>query len=94
MQSLDQALEGLTLLMRFDVIGLVALGMVLGVVVGALPGLTAVMAVAVLMPISFFIEPLLSIPFLLAITKGAIFGASTTNTSTTDTATTARLPTP
>ena len=76
MLSLDQALEGVTLLMRFDVMGLMALGMVLGVAVGALPGLTAAMAVAVLLPIAFFIEPLLSIPFLLAITKGAIFGGS------------------
>lgn len=76
MPAVDQVLEGLTLLMRFDVIGIIALGMVLGVVVGALPGLTAAMAVAVLLPIAFFIEPLLSIPFLLAITKGAIFGGS------------------
>ena len=70
----EQIGEGFLLCLRWDVMGMLALGMVLGVVVGALPGLTAAMAVAVLMPISFFIDPLLSIPFLLAITKGAIFG--------------------
>jgi putative tricarboxylic transport membrane protein len=72
----DQIANGFLLCLRLDVIGMLALGMILGVVVGALPGLTAAMAVAVLMPISFFIDPLLSIPFLLAITKGAIFGGS------------------
>jgi putative tricarboxylic transport membrane protein len=72
----DQMANGFLLCLRLDVIAMLALGMILGVVVGALPGLTAAMAVAVLMPISFFIDPLLSIPFLLAITKGAIFGGS------------------
>lgn len=72
----SQIADGFLLCLRADVIGMLAFGMVLGVVVGALPGLTAAMAVAVLMPISFFIDPLLSIPFLLAITKGAIYGGS------------------
>lgn len=76
MLAVDQAMEGLSLLLRADVIAMLAVGMVLGVIVGALPGLTAAMAVAVLLPISFFIDPILSIPFLLAITKGAIFGGS------------------
>ena len=62
--------------MRPDVISILVFGMVLGIVIGALPGLTAAMAVSVLLPIAFFVEPILSIPFLLAITKGAIFGGS------------------
>lgn len=68
--------SGFMLALRPDVIALLAVGIVLGVIVGALPGLTAAMAVAVLLPITFFIDPLLSIPFLLALTKGAIFGGS------------------
>ena len=72
----DQIIQGILLCMRPDVIAIMAFGMVLGIVIGALPGLTAAMAVSVLLPISFFVEPILSIPFLLAITKGAIFGGS------------------
>ena len=68
--------EGLLLSLRFDVLAVLVIGMLLGIVVGGLPGLTAAMAVAVLLPISFFVEPVLGIPFLLAITKGAIFGGS------------------
>ena len=73
---LAQLGEGLLLSLRFDVLSVLVIGMSLGIVVGGLPGLTAAMAVAVLLPISFFVEPLLGIPFLLAITKGAIFGGS------------------
>jgi putative tricarboxylic transport membrane protein len=72
----DHLVAGLLLSLRLDVIAMLAVGIILGIIVGALPGLTAAMAVAVLLPISFFIDPLLSIPFLLAITKGAIYGGS------------------
>lgn len=51
-------------------------GLVAGVVVGALPGLTATMAVAVLAPFTFFMETLIGIPFLLAAYKGAIYAGS------------------
>jgi putative tricarboxylic transport membrane protein len=73
---IEQLVEGLLLSLRPDVIGVLIVGATLGVVIGALPGLTAAMAVAVLLPIAFFVEPVLGIPFLLAITKGAIFGGS------------------
>ncbi|MGH7263723.1 MAG: tripartite tricarboxylate transporter permease [Candidatus Rokuibacteriota bacterium] len=52
------------------------IGLVAGVVVGALPGLTATMAVAVLSPFTFFMRPEIGIPFLLAVFKAAIYGGS------------------
>ena len=33
-------------------------------------------ALAILLPLSFFVDPLVGIPFLLAVTKGGIFGGS------------------
>ncbi|MEM1344262.1 MAG: tripartite tricarboxylate transporter permease [Pseudomonadota bacterium] len=51
-------------------------GLAAGIVVGALPGLTATMAVAVLAPFTFFMEATIGIPFLLGIYKGAIYGGS------------------
>jgi putative tricarboxylic transport membrane protein len=72
----DPLWQGLLLSLRPDVLGVMTVGVALGIVVGALPGLTAAMAVAVLLPVAFFVEPILGIPFLLAITKGAIFGGS------------------
>lgn len=53
-----------------------AVGLLAGIIVGALPGLTATMAVAVLAPFTFFMNPGIGIPFLLGVYKGAIYGGS------------------
>lgn len=68
--------EAALMLMRFDVILMISAGMVLGMLVGALPGFTTVMAMAIVLPISFFLEPILGIPFLIGVYKGGIFGGS------------------
>jgi len=44
--------------------------------VGALPGFTTVMAMAILLPVSFFLDPLVGIPFLIGVYKGGIYGGS------------------
>lgn len=51
-------------------------GVALGLVVGAIPGLTATTAVTVLLPIAFFLPAHVGIPFLIAITKGAFFAGA------------------
>jgi putative tricarboxylic transport membrane protein len=51
-------------------------GLVAGIVVGAIPGLTATMAVAILSPFTFFMRPEVGIPFLLAVFKAAIYAGS------------------
>lgn len=51
-------------------------GLAGGILIGALPGLTATMAVAVLAPFTFFMDATIGIPFLLGIYKGAIYGGS------------------
>ena len=59
----ESFLEGLPMVLRWDTFGMVGLGLILGMIVGALPGFTTIMAMAVLLPISFFLDPLLGIPF-------------------------------
>ncbi len=60
---LDLVSEAALMLMRLDVMLMIAAGMCLGILVGALPGFTTVMAMAIVLPISFFLEPILGIPF-------------------------------
>jgi putative tricarboxylic transport membrane protein len=67
-------LAGIMMIFRIDLLGFIILGVILGIVVGAIPGLTATMAIAILLPFSFFLPPLVGIPFLVAISKGAMFG--------------------
>ena len=67
---------GLEMILRLDTLAMTAAGLVLGIFVGALPGFTTVMAMAVLLPISFFLDPLVGIPFLIGVYKGGIYGGS------------------
>jgi putative tricarboxylic transport membrane protein len=47
-----------------------------GVIVGALPGLTAAAAIAMLLPITFYLDPLSALAFLYVIGKSGRFGGS------------------
>ncbi|MBT4937923.1 MAG: C4-dicarboxylate ABC transporter permease, partial [Rhodospirillaceae bacterium] len=58
-------LEGVGLAFRLDTMIYMSGGLFLGMFVGALPGFTTLMAMAILLPLSFFVEPLIGIPFLL-----------------------------
>jgi putative tricarboxylic transport membrane protein len=54
------------------------LGTAAGILVGAVPGLTATMAVAVLLPLTFGFDPVGGMLFLLGIYAGGIYGGSIT----------------
>lgn len=69
-------MESLDLLLRADTLLMTAGGLLLGIFVGALPGFSTVMAMAILLPISFFLDPMVGIPFLVGIYKGGIYGGS------------------
>ncbi|KIT17576.1 tripartite tricarboxylate transporter permease [Jannaschia aquimarina] len=68
--------SGLEMVLRPDTVAMTAAGLLLGIAVGSLPGFTTVMAMAVLLPISFFLDPLVGIPFLIGVYKGGIYGGS------------------
>jgi putative tricarboxylic transport membrane protein len=53
-------------------------GMAIGIVFGALPGLTATMGVALFLPITFGMDPITGMLFLLGIYCGGIYGGSIT----------------
>ncbi len=62
--------------LRVDTFIMASVGLFAGMLIGALPGFTTLMAMAILLPVSFFLDPLVGIPFLLGIYKGGIFGGS------------------
>ena len=51
-------------------------GVVAGTVIGSIPGLTATMALAILVPITFSMEPASALILLGAIYTGAIYGGA------------------
>ncbi|MBT7855756.1 MAG: hypothetical protein HN720_02405 [Nitrospinaceae bacterium] len=68
---LDAFIEGFFLLFRIDTYFYICIGLALGMFVGAMPGLTTTLTMAILLPVSFKLEPMLGIPFLIGIYKGA-----------------------
>ncbi len=57
-------------------LGMIILGCVLGLLVGAMPGLGSVNGVAILLPITFLVPPNSAIIFLAAIYYGAMYGGA------------------
>lgn len=60
----------------FQYIIITAIGVLSGIFVGSVPGLTATMAIALLVPITFYMDALSAISLLLGIYVGAMFGGS------------------
>lgn len=63
---------GLVAILQWDVLLFLLIGVALGAVFGALPGLTATMGVAVLTPLTFWVSPEKGLAMLLGIYCGAI----------------------
>ena len=62
------------------VILVLLLASVFGLIVGALPGLTATMATALLVPLTFFMEPVPAIGAIIAASAMAIFAGDISGT--------------
>ena len=73
---LDRFFEGFSLIFDWGPLAMLAAGVLLGLAVGALPGLTSTMAIAILLPLSFQFPALLSIPLLIGIYKGGLYGGA------------------
>ena len=54
----------------------ICVGVTLGIIFGVLPGLGSVTALAILVPVTFYFEPLAAIAFLVGINKGGTSGGA------------------
>jgi putative tricarboxylic transport membrane protein len=54
----------------------VFIGVFLGVLIGAIPGINGPMAIALFIPITYYMTPLTAIGFLVGLNKGAFFGGA------------------
>jgi TctA family transporter len=71
--TLDILLQAFALVFRFDVIAIIMGAAVFGMFVGAMPGLTATMATALLIPVTFFMDPVPALGAIVTATAMAIF---------------------
>ncbi len=75
---MDAFIQGLSLLSTPENIGLIAAGVLIGVMVGALPGLSSPMAIALLIPFTIQLDPVPAISMMAALYCAGTFGGSIT----------------
>jgi TctA family transporter len=76
---LNNLVTGFTAAATFKNIGLALLGCLLGTLIGVLPGIGPIPTIAILLPITFQLDPLGSLVMLAGIYYGAQYGGSTTS---------------
>lgn len=70
---MDAVFQGLSLLINLKVILVIILSAIYGLFVGAVPGLTATMAAALLIPFTFFMDPVPALVSIVTMSAMAIF---------------------
>jgi putative tricarboxylic transport membrane protein len=73
---MDKILEGISYVFTFQAFLMMILGSVIGIVMGAIPGLTGTMAIALVLPITLYVSPWVGIPLILAIYKASTWAGS------------------
>ncbi len=79
MEAFELLFQGFITLMTFQKLGLMMVGLVLGVFVGVLPGLGGPNGVAILLPLTFSMDPTSAIVMLSCLYWGALFGGAITS---------------
>ncbi len=72
----DMLLSGLGEALQLANLFFVLLGVIAGVIAGAIPGVNGPMAIALCIPLSYYMSPVAAIGFLVGLNKGAFFGGS------------------
>jgi len=76
MMDIGDVASAIGLVFTFENLLFAALGMAVGLVFGALPGLNGNVAIGLLIPFTFYLDPMVGIVALIAIGKGANFGGA------------------
>jgi TctA family transporter len=79
MEALGLLIQGFGVLLTWMTLALMMVGLVLGIFVGVLPGLGGPNGVAILLPLTFTMDPTSAIVMLSCIYWGALFGGAITS---------------
>ena len=73
---MDNLLAGLELLARWDVLFALLVGSIGGVIIGAIPGVGPAVAIAILLPATFSMDPIVGLTMLLGIYGSSMYGGA------------------
>ena len=78
MDNINMLLQGFSVLLTWQNFFVTVLGAVLGLIVGAMPGIGSLAGVALLLPLTYSFNPTTAVIMLAGIFYGAQYGGSTT----------------
>ncbi len=73
---MENLMAAFDMFFKFHVIAGVFFGVFLGIILGSIPGLTATMAIALIIPMTFSMDPVVSVSLLIGAYKGGNYGGS------------------
>lgn len=76
MEVFNNLMGGLGAVLAWGPLLGISIGVCVGIFFGAIPGISAIMAIAIIMPLTFYVDPIIGITMLLAVYKAGIYGGS------------------
>jgi putative tricarboxylic transport membrane protein len=73
---MELILSSLSMLAQWDVLAVLVIGSVGGVIIGAIPGVGAAVAIAILLPATFSFEPIVGLTLLLGVYGSSMYGGA------------------
>jgi putative tricarboxylic transport membrane protein len=73
---MDALFSGVELLARWDVLAALLIGSIGGVIIGAIPGVGAAVAIAIFLPATFSLDPIVGLTILLGIYGSSMYGGA------------------
>lgn len=73
---METVFAGVELLLRWDVMVALLIGSIGGVIIGAIPGVGAAVAIAILLPATFSLDPIVGLTMLLGIYGSSMYGGA------------------
>ena len=73
---IDSLIDGFAAAATLTNLGFISAGIVMGIVFGVLPGLGSITAIAIMVPVTFYMSPVAAIGFLVGINKGGTSGGA------------------
>ena len=78
MNFLESLLSAFNMLLSWDMPLLIVAGLVIGIILGALPGVSGVLAITLMLGPSYYMQPFQAIILLSAIYTGSVYGGGIT----------------
>ena len=72
----NNVMTGLDLLLQWQILFAAAGGVMAGLMMGAIPGLSDIIAICLMVPFTFYLNPIAGIAMLMGLSKGANFGGA------------------